>query len=389
MDNKVYLDNLMKYKEGTNKGKIDWKSSIGMTFKCTYDDIEYELKIIKYENNRNVIVKYKDYHDFKIYRGDIQQCEFGQYFNSIPIKNPELIQYFINGIEEAKNYTCNSHQKLFFRCPICGNITKNKKVIYSLHCKGLGCDFCGDGKSYNEKIMFYILEQMKIDFIPEYSPKWISPKRYDFYFKLNDKEYIIEMDGRFHSEYNNISNQTVKKSKEIDSYKDKVALEHDIEVIRIDCKISSLEYIRNNILNSKLAQLFNVNKIDWVKCDKFSCSNLFLTICKERALNKYKTTNYLGKKYKIHPATVGRYLTKGNLLGICEYNAKEEVVASTGIGVCVYKNGILIDEFNSILSLCNVSLDKFGVNFDWNGIKRSCITGKKYKNYNFEFKEAI
>ena len=81
---------------------------------------------------------------------------------------------------------------------------------------------------------------------------------YDNYFVYNNKEYILEMDGGFHSIDNLMNGQTVEESKSIDDYKDTMAKEHGIEVIRIDCYYKSkdrLEYVKQNIIDSKLNKI--------------------------------------------------------------------------------------------------------------------------------------
>ena len=71
--------------------------------------------------------------------------------------------------------------------------------------------------------------QLKIDFETEYSPEWIKPKRYDFYFD----GIIVEMDGGLgHGNYNSLNNMSGEDSKSIDNYKDKMAIEHGIQTQR-------------------------------------------------------------------------------------------------------------------------------------------------------------
>ena len=71
-----------------------------------------------------------------------------------------------------------------------------------------------------------------------------------------------------------MSGQTIKESQLADDEKDKLANEHDIEVIRIDCYPSEFEYIRQNVLqNSTLSKIFDLSSINWNKCDEFALSN--------------------------------------------------------------------------------------------------------------------
>ena len=216
-----------------------------------------------------------------------------------------------------------SRKRFWFKCPDCGY----EKLIACCEFirRGFSCNKCGDGISYPNKIGFNVLHQLNIEFITEYNPKWITPKKYDFYFELNNKQYILEMDGYFHSNYNKMSGQTAEESKAIDDYKDKMAKEHNIEVIRIDCDYQSnnkLEYIKNNILNSSLNDLFDLSKIDWTLCQEYALSNLVIQACKLWNQGT-KNINEISEIIKMNGNTVRKYLKHGAKLNWCNYNSKE------------------------------------------------------------------
>lgn len=249
-------------------------------------------------------------------------------YNDMWTINPSLAKLLANP-EDGYKYTQYCNKSIDWRCPDCGNIIENKK-INNINKNGLSCPKCSDGISYPEKFMFNVLEQLNINFIYQYSPEWIKPKRYDFYFKLNNKEYIIEMDGGLgHGKKDNkMSGQTKEESKAIDDYKDKNANEHNIEVIRIDCyynKNDRFEYIKNNILNSnKLNNFFHLSKIDWLACHEFSCSSRVKEACDLWNNHTYNTTTEIANVLRLERSTICRYLKQGNNLNWCNYNPKEE-----------------------------------------------------------------
>ena len=264
--------------------------------------------------------------------------------NSISETEPRLIKYFGN-VEDSKKYTKYSHVKISMKCPDCGFI--KIMPIQRLTEKGFGCINCGDGKSHPEKLMHSLLTQLNIVFKSEYSPNWIKPKRYDFYFEVKTGKYIVEMDGWFHFQDNNRSGQTAKATKEIDSYKDKLALEHNIEVIRIDCKKVNLEYIKNNILNSNLNKLFDLSEIDWFKCEEFACSS-FVKIACELWNSGLNSSQLVSRNLGMHVATIIKYLKQGTKLGWCNYSPqkqKELNTKSQSISVICINTG---EVFNSI-----------------------------------------
>lgn len=273
--------------------------------------------------------------------------------NDIPTTAPWMVKYFQGGYDESKLYTKNSGKKIYPVCPDCGRV-KTKLLgiqdIYMGH--SIGCT-CGDGVSYPNKFMFSLLEQAQVKFETEYSPNWIKPKRFDFYFELNSKKYIVEMDGEFHIKDNGISGQTKEKSKEIDEYKSKLAEENGIIVIRIDSLISELEYIKNNIIHSKLNDLINLKDVDWLKCEEFSLKNLVKIACNYKMINPDISTDEIGNILKLSRSTIISYLKNGTKLGWCLYDAKEENRKRNirGGKGSAKKNGKIVEIFKDKLSL--------------------------------------
>ena len=232
----------------------------------------------------------------------------GKYWSNKNIINPYEISY-------------GSKIKVWIKCQNCNSeklIPPNRFTR-----QGLGCQKCSDGISYPNKMEYNILLQLGLNFTTEYCPNWIKPKRYDFYFKMVDKEYIIEMDGEFHTKDNTQSKQTKEEAKTIDDYKDKLAKEHNIEVIRIDCQKSEVEYIKDKILHSKMMELFDLSNINWQECEKFAYKSLVKDAC-NLWNNNLKNTQLIGNELKLTRATITTYLKRGSRLGWCDYNPEIE-----------------------------------------------------------------
>lgn len=264
-------------------------------------------------------------------------------YNDIWTTNPNLAKLLLNP-QDGYIYMEHSDKKLDWKCINCGNIIKNKKIDY-INKKGLACKKCSDGISYPNKLMYSLLEQLNITFKTEYSPDWIRPKKYDFYFELNNRECIIEMDGGFHKKDNKMNGQTKEKSKEIDDYKDKLAKEHEIEVIRIDCDYSELQFIKNNILHSELSKLFKLFNINWLRCHEYACNSLVKVACDYKKNDINMTTKKIGDIMKLSKNTIQKYLKQGERLGWCEYNPKKEKIRITKLAtskkvICLNNNQI-------------------------------------------------
>ena len=236
--------------------------------------------------------------------------------NDMGTTNPKSLKYVVN-IEDAYTHTFKSTKRIMFKCPHCGYEKKMKICDFTID--GFSCNKCGDGISYPNKFAFNLLEQLGLDFTPEYSPEWINPKKYDFFFTYKSKDYILEMDGGWHGKNNTLSGKTKEKSIADDKYKDYMAKENGIHVIRIACDRSRIDEIINNILNSGLSKLFNLNDINWSECEKYACSSLVKIAC-DYWNNGIHSTAEIGKLMKINYCTVCRYLKIGVILEICNYN---------------------------------------------------------------------
>ena len=240
-------------------------------------------------------------------------------YNDLWTTHPYIAKY-LKYPERGYKITYGSGESEIFVCPDCG-YEKEYRINY-MH-NGFSCPRCGDGLSYPNKFTFNLLEQLlSNNFISEYNPDWIKPKKYDFYFELNNIKYILEMDGRLgHGRYNPLSGQTAEESQAIDDYKNIMAEENGIEVIRIDCEKSDLDYIKENILHSRLNELFDLSNINWLKCHEYACSSLVKIACDLWNSGIISTTD-ISNIMKLSKNTIRNYLKQGVKLGWCDYDPK-------------------------------------------------------------------
>lgn len=233
--------------------------------------------------------------------------------NDLWTTNPDVARLLANP-EDGYKYAQNGTQLVDWKCPQCGSIIKHKKIA-NINCYGLSCPKCSDGISYPEKIMYYLLNYLKVDFKYQYSPKWIGNRRYDFY--IPSKQLIIEMDGGWHNINNNLSGQTAKESKTIDLYKNKMAKEHNLKIVRIDCMKSELDYIKSNIMISDIPKIFNLDNINWTEIGRECQNSLVKKSC--NLWNAGMGTIDICSELHLSNNTICCYLNRGNKLGLCKY----------------------------------------------------------------------
>ena len=409
---KIYSNSILNCNLGhiVNKHTKDFKIEIGTTFKDNKRDLiiidrkyikdkngcnkkwyKYHCNKCGFDGGKHYSLKdkcYKDEHfisESELLRGGGCACCSSNIvvegINNITTTAPWMIS-IVNDLEFCKTHTCSCSDKIYPICPNCGFKSNNLISINNINKhNGVSCK-CSDGISYPNKFMFNLLEQLGIEFKSEYSPKWIKPKRYDFY--IPSMNLIVEMDGALghgnlvHSK----SNKTLEQSIQDDKYKDKMAIEHGLQVIRINCNYNDItnrfEYIKENTIN-KLNKIFYLTNVDWNKINKLSCSSLLLKACELKRNNPKLTTGDIGKILKHDSTIIKNWLIIGNDLNLCTY------VPKMGKRIEIFKDGISLGVFESAKELDDKSESLFNVHLNFRGIS-SVITGRKkhYKGYSFK-----
>ena len=317
--------------------------------------------------------------------------------NDITTTDPWMIKYFQGGEDEASQYTSGSNKRIFPICPECNRI-KDKSlqinVIKQNH--SIGCN-CSKTTSYPNKFIFKMLDQLQVQFSPEKVFEWAKFAMYDFYFvsSQDNKEYVIEADGGLgHGNYGTDFQKI--ESLYLDYRKDMIAEKHGVKVIRIDCKESSLDYIKNNILNSELKNILNLNDVNWELCSEYALNNIVKEIC---AL--YKNGNTVSEIHNIYQHlsknAIRNYLHRGTEVNWCNYDGKQNCIETSrknGLNnakeIIVFgNNNNYICTWIGITDFTKNSIDVIGVPTDKNKITKACKTGKPYKGFYFKFKKDI
>ena len=273
----------------------------------------YEWKAVPYNILHNKskcpVCAHKCIGDAPEYKNSIWRSEYKEYFSDYITE------------EQMKLYMPNSTKKIEVSCPQCGHIKKISptRLLYA----GFGCLYCSDGVSYPNKFARALIEQLPVcNAQNEYSPEWCvinnNRCRYDVYFEYNNQSYIVEMDGGLGHGFGSYSCNKDTEGLIKDKKKDELAQNHGIIVIRIDSRISEREYIKNNILESMLSELFDLSNIDWEYCDRQATSS---NVVKASMLwNDGYSLKTISNKLYVHNATVRKYLKRGNKLGLCDYS---------------------------------------------------------------------
>lgn len=241
-------------------------------------------------------------------------------FNDLATTNPELVIYLKNSDDAEKVYANSSSTYIETKCPLCGHERKMHPVAL-IKAGKLFCPKCSNTNSYPNRLGLSILQQLPVESLEtEYSPNWAKKYRYDFSFYYKKTHYLLEMDGGFHFEERFKSLDELKKK---DLEKDILAKENSCTLIRIECRKSNLDYIKENIYNSLFGSIFDLSIINWEKCEQDCSSNLTKEICDY--YNKTKNIDDTAAQFYTCRSTIVTYLKRGAKIGWTNYQTHLEI----------------------------------------------------------------
>lgn len=302
--------------------------------------------------------------------------------NDISTTDPELVSLFVDE-NDAYCHSRSSDSKAEVICPYCG--TKKIMRIAELTKHGyVTCEKCSDGISYPNKFaheLFSQLSKQYVNYQSEYSPDWAGRLRYDNYIELfNGNKIIVEMDGGYH--YAKNYDYLTKN----DSYKDKLAEEHKIMMIRIDCNYLKVgqryDMVKTN-LSKALKDFFDLSEVDWDKCNEFGISNKLIEV-----LNYYQNNPKLGlteiaRDCNISMPTLYEYLYTGEGLGLCTYIRADSNRIKNSKPIAMYDSNMnLIGVYKSSKQISEMFPE---LNLKHRQIRNCATNNKSYKNYIFKF----
>lgn len=307
-----------------------------------------------------------------------------------------MIPLFENGYDEAKLYSKGSTKKIKHICPYCGKQQTIARPIYQLYSNMPKCEFCGRGRSYPERLVTSLLNSLNIEFIAQLTSttyKWCGNKRYDFY--IPSLNMIIETHGEQH--YKDTNRTKLNEVANNDKEKEVLALNNGIiYYIVLDCRHSDFDFIRQNIISSDLIKLLN-SDIEWNVVRKMTNDTLTIQMWEYwNSLSEPISITKFAEKFEISRQVTKDVLQEGfaqnklqfSMDDILNKNIKERNERAKGIAnkakVAIYKDGLLLGEFESMHELERRSEELYGTKLITSKISLVCDKDKKYKGFNFK-----
>lgn len=393
---KVFLDDLPK------QGKrIQWDMCKGIKVRFIYDDIDGEIEIKSYDKkDHSLLVSYKNNDDYKIYTSSFRECMLGNLIGKYRLEH----MYGIGDIVQENSYPFeiieqtrikDKHKIIGSRgytvkCMTCGSIHENvREDKLGNYGRIYKCRTCNDGLTYPEKLMSNVLKQLNLKFYTQQKFDWSKNKVYDFYIP-SPYNIIIETHGEQH--YKDKSGWDIKYEHQVqnDNLKKNLALSNSIKCyVQIDCRKSELEFIKENILNSELNELFDLNNIDWLECNNNATSSWAKLACdlwNSGVRNTPTIANIIGMTKQ----SVITYLKRFTKLGLCDYDPKEEQRKGNQTTAIKKKKPIICLDtgivFDSAVDCERNSVEVFGIKLSQDKIS-AVARGERthHKGYHFMF----
>lgn len=302
------------------------------SFKCNVGDVVNDMRIIHrfYEQGKKSRIKKYKYQCLKCgYIGDKTENDMlnkkcpicanngfvDKDINSIKITHPQIYKMITDN--DADSYSYGSAHKVHWECQFCKkiNFTAIKNLTSN---KPTGCQFCGDGVSYPEKILYNVFSFISNTFEKHKSFEWSEGRVYDAF----DMDIFTEIHGSQHyiKSFEKCGGRTLEEEIENDKYKHKLAIsnhENLVDYVVIKAYPETFDNIKQAILNSRLTQYYDLSKVNWNYVRKQAESSLVVEV--GELYNFNDNIDDISKHFQLDKSTVYRYLHKATELGICNF----------------------------------------------------------------------
>ena len=264
-----FLDKYWNYNKNKENGIDPWKITYGSGKKvwlyCQEKDYHndydgYEISCSNFVNGRRCPYcsgKKLHYKDSLAYR-------YPNIAKMIYSDERNCIDYI-----DLYKYSCNTKKSFYIICDKCNEPSRNKKSIVNMVFQGISCEYCSDGISIPERFISNVFNQLNIEYKRQLTSNnfdWCSYFKYDFY--IPNLNIIIETHGKQHYEENTSFKLSLFEEQMNDLFKYKCAKGHVDNYIVIDCRYSTLEWMKENTIKelSCYFDLSNINReLAWEK----------------------------------------------------------------------------------------------------------------------------
>ena len=282
--------------------------------------------------------------------------------------------------EDGYKYMYSANKPLLeWLCPYCKE--EIIKTPNDVNTKGLCCPNCKNKTSYPNRFMYHFIKQLTNKIVREKLFEWSGGRRYDVYF---DDGCICEAHGLQHyEEQKYFTNRTLEEEQENDRLKEELALTNGIkEYIVIDCRRSDFDFIKNNVLNSRFTELYDLSKIDWIKLENDINNNIYI-LAADLWNSGIHDPEILAKELDVNQNNLHITMSRTKELGLCDYDTK--ITQAIGrekmnkIKYHKYAKPILCNENGDCYgspTICAKTLTEKGISTDRRNIERNLKTGK-------------
>lgn len=232
----------------------------------------------------------------------------------------EYLRKYVKDKEKAKTIGSGSSNKILWKCPNCYSEKSNTPSKVKL--RGFKCQVCEDTRSYSERLMEQLL--LDNDIVYETQKRFegcVYKSELPFDFYLPEEKICIEMQGEQHYDKRKNSVWYNPRMEVSDTIKKKFCSENGLIYIEINCSISDIKIIINNIDKTILKNILihkdtstlkkvvikrNLNiDIDYL-IKEHRNGKSFLKISKETGIDRKRIVSILRKLGEYKPRAGGK-----------------------------------------------------------------------------------
>ena len=300
----------------------DYKGlTVPMQFRCKYDKFEFERQPASIKKGRLTCPVCGSGGK----RSPQSQVTKG--LNDLWTTHPHIAQLLLNP-DDGYKYAAHNSVKLDFKCPDCGKVAK--RLLSYVSQTMPYCQFCGEKRSYPERLMSAVLRSAGVNFETQKRFHWckfeIDGRQrigiYDFYFEIDGNKYLIEVQGDQHVNESKFTRLSIDEIWKIDIAKEEIAKENGYIPIVLICQVSDLESIKYEIESSELSGIIDLSKVDWLKCQLETISSPMMQAA-ELWNNGMRSTMQIAQYLGMSRSPIRRYLLKCAEQGLCDYTPDE------------------------------------------------------------------
>lgn len=263
----------------------------------------------------------------------LKRVQLKRLLNKVPVKRPDLVFYFKNGFQNAKEHPYKGNYKHCLKCVNCG--FEKTMFIYQLTDDGFACPMCSTNTSFPERFTRSLLDEIGLEYETQ---KRFEGENWRFDFYIPDLKLIIEVHGVQHFQNAWTSKDEVVAN---DNKKRKfIKFELGLNYAAIDISVSEPYYAWSMLEQNDFLEPY-MRDVDYdvvvERCNDLFSNRDYIDVMRD--YERGMSLSRLSREYKIGVDTIrrillrsGKYVNKGTFRAVVCVTTGERFENATQAG---------------------------------------------------------